>query len=51
MAGLKSFADLKGLSKQLKEDSEARAAAEAERIRREKEQQAEANVFRGSLAA
>lgn len=49
MAGLKSFADLKGLSKQLKEDSEARAAAEAERIRREKEQQAEANVFRGSL--
>jgi DNA-nicking Smr family endonuclease len=49
MAGLKSFADLKGLSKQLKEDSEAKAAAEAERIRREKEQQAEANVFRGSL--
>ncbi|AXA91566.1 Smr/MutS family protein [Massilia sp. YMA4] len=49
MAGLKSFADLKGLGKQLKEDSEARAAAEAERIRREKEQQAEANVFRGSL--
>lgn len=49
MAGLKSFADLKGLSKQLKEDSEARAAAEAERLRREKEQLAEANVFRGSL--
>lgn len=49
MAGLKSFADLKGLSKQLKEDHEARAAAEAERIEQEKKLVAEANIFRGSL--
>lgn len=49
MAGLKSFADLKGLSKQLKEEGEAKAAAEAERIALEKQRAAEANVFRGSL--
>jgi DNA-nicking Smr family endonuclease len=49
MAGLKDFADLKILSKQLKEQGEARAAAEAERIRKEKQAAAEANIFRGSL--
>jgi hypothetical protein len=49
MAGLKDFADLKSLSKQLKEQGEARAAAEAERIKQEKQAVAEANIFRGSL--
>jgi DNA-nicking Smr family endonuclease len=49
MAGLKDFADLKILSKQLKEQGEARAAAEAERIKKEKQAVAEANIFRGSL--
>jgi DNA-nicking Smr family endonuclease len=49
MAGLKSFGDLKGLAKQLKEDGEAKAAAEAERIALEKQRLAEANIFRGSL--
>lgn len=49
MAGLKDFADLKILSKQLKEQGEARAAAEAERIKKEKQAVAEANVFRSSL--
>ena len=49
MAGLKSFADLKGLSKQLKEEGEAREAAEAERIALEQRRLAEANVFRNNL--
>jgi DNA-nicking Smr family endonuclease len=49
MAGLKDFADLKSLSKQLKEQGEARAAAEAERAKREKVAAAEANIFRNTL--
>jgi DNA-nicking Smr family endonuclease len=49
MAGLKDFADLKSLSKQLKVQGEARAAEEAERVQREKVVAAEANVFRNSL--
>lgn len=49
MAGLKDFADLKSLGKQLKEQGEARAAAEAERVKREKVAAAEANIFRNSL--
>jgi len=47
--GLKDFADLKTLSKQLKEQAEARAAAETERVKREKVQAAEANIFQSSL--
>ena len=47
--GLKDFADLKSLSKQLKEQADARAAAEAERAKREKVQAAEANIFQSSL--
>jgi DNA-nicking Smr family endonuclease len=46
---MKSFADLKGLSKQLKEQEEARAAAEKERVQREKVASAEANVFATSM--
>ncbi|UGQ47932.1 Smr/MutS family protein [Massilia endophytica] len=49
MPVLKDFADLKALSKQLKADGEARAAAEAERIRKEKQAAAEANVFRSNM--
>ncbi len=47
--GLKDFADLKSLSKQLKEQADARAAAEAERIKREKVQKVEANLFQSSV--
>ena len=47
--GLKDFADLKSLSKQLKEQAETRAAAEAERVKREKVQAAEANIFQSSM--
>jgi DNA-nicking Smr family endonuclease len=47
--GLKDFADLKSLSKQLKEQAETRAAAEAERVRQEKTRAAEANIFQTSL--
>jgi len=47
--GLKDFADLKSLSKQLKEQAETRAAAEAERVRREKVQAVEANIFQSSV--
>ena len=47
--GLKDFADLKSLSKQLKEQADARAAAEAERVKREKVQAVEANLFHASV--
>jgi len=47
--GLKDFADLKSLSKQLKEQAETRAAAEAERVKQEKVQAAEANIFQSSM--
>lgn len=46
---LKDFADLKSLSKQLKEQAETRAAAEAERVKREAQQAREANLFQSSL--
>lgn len=47
--GLKDFADLKSLSKQLKEQADARAAAEAERVRQEKTRVVEANIFQSSV--
>jgi DNA-nicking Smr family endonuclease len=47
--GLKDFADLKSLADQLKGQAEARAAAEAERVKREKVQAVEANIFQSSL--
>ncbi len=47
--GLKDFADLKSLSKQLKEQADARAAAEAQRIERAKVQAVEADLFQSSL--
>ena len=47
--GLKDFADLKSLSKQLKEQADARAAAEVERVKRDKVQAVEANLFQSSL--
>ncbi|ELX13660.1 hypothetical protein Jab_1c22960 [Janthinobacterium sp. HH01] len=46
---LKDFADLKSLSKQLKEQADARAAAEAERAKQEKTRAVEANIFQSSL--
>jgi len=48
---LKDFADLKSLSKQLKEQADTRAAAEAERVKREAQQAREANLFQASLGA
>jgi len=48
---LKDFADLKSLSKQLKEQADTRAAAEAERVKREAQQVREANLFQASLGA
>ncbi|MRW85456.1 DNA mismatch repair protein MutS [Pseudoduganella sp. FT26W] len=47
--GLKDFADLKSLGKQLKEQAETRAAAEAERVKQEKQQKVEANLFQTAL--
>ena len=47
--GLKDFADLKSLAKQLKEQADTRAAAEAERVKREKVQAVEANIFQSSV--
>ena len=47
--GLKDFADLKSLSKQLKEQADTRAAAEAERVKQEKTRAVEANIFQSSL--
>lgn len=49
MAGLKDFAELKSLGKQLKEQTDARAAADAERAKREKVEVHEANLFRNSV--
>jgi DNA-nicking Smr family endonuclease len=46
---LKDFADLKSLSKQLKEQGATRAAAEAQRIVRDKAQALEANLFHASV--
>ena len=47
---MKSFADLKGLGKQLKEQQEQRAAAEKEAARQQKAAAAAANVFQSSMA-
>ncbi|GJI98383.1 DNA mismatch repair protein MutS [Duganella caerulea] len=47
--GLKDFADLKSLAKQLKEQADARAAAEAERVKQEKTRAVEANIFQASV--
>ncbi|WP_373991464.1 Smr/MutS family protein [Duganella sp. BuS-21] len=47
--GLKDFADLKSLSKQLKEQADARAVAEAERAKQVKKQVVEANLFQSQL--
>jgi DNA-nicking Smr family endonuclease len=46
---MKSFADLKGFGKQLKEQEEAKAVAEKERVQREKAAAAAANVFATSM--
>lgn len=46
---MKDFADLKSLSKQLKEQAETRAVAEAERVKQEKKQVVEANIFQTAL--
>jgi len=47
---VKSFADLKGLGQQLKEQEAQRAAAEKERAQREKAAAAAANVFQSSMS-
>ncbi|SHN31841.1 DNA-nicking endonuclease, Smr domain [Duganella sacchari] len=46
---MKDFADLKSLGKQLKEQAETRAAAEKERVKQEKKQVVEANIFQTAL--
>ncbi len=47
--GLKDFADLKSLAKQLKEQADVRAVAKAEREKRDKVQAVEANLFQSSV--
>lgn len=49
LASLKNFADLAQLRTSLKAQHEARAAAEAERLRREQAAQLEADLFRRSI--
>jgi DNA-nicking Smr family endonuclease len=49
MAVIKDFSQLKSLSKQLKEQEEARKKAEAEKRQREKEAKADAELFRRSV--
>lgn len=46
---MKDFADLKSLGKQLKEQAETRAVVEKERVKQEKQQVVEANVFQTAL--
>lgn len=48
---MKDFADLKSLSKQLKEQAETRAAAEVERVKQVKKQVVEANLFQSALGS
>ncbi|MEO8408267.1 MAG: Smr/MutS family protein, partial [Oxalobacteraceae bacterium] len=48
-ASLKNFADLGALRKALKQQEQARAAADAERLRREQAAQLEADLFRRSI--
>jgi DNA-nicking Smr family endonuclease len=49
MASMKDFADLKSLRATLKDQEQARAVEKAERARREKQQQQEANLFQGAV--
>lgn len=49
MSRLKNFADLKSLRATLKDQEEARAAASAERLKRERVAAQEANLFRNSV--
>ena len=49
MAGMKDFGALKSLQKQLKAQEEARLAAEAESVRREKEARIDADLFRRTV--
>lgn len=49
MASMKDFADLKSLRSTLKEQEEARAAATAERIKRERVAAQEANLFQHAV--
>ena len=46
---MKDFADLKSLSKQLREQAETRAVAEAQRVKQVKTQVVEANLFQSAL--
>ena len=50
-ASLKNFADLGALRKTLKQQEDARKIAEAERLRRDKAAQLEADLFRRSIGA
>ncbi len=50
-ASLKNFADLGSLRKTLKQQEDARKIAEAERLRRDKAAQLEADLFRRSIGA
>lgn len=49
MAGMKDFGALKSLRKDLKAQEESRLAAEAERLRREKEARVDADLFRQAI--
>jgi DNA-nicking Smr family endonuclease len=49
MATFKDFASLKSLSKEIKQQEEARKAEEAERKRREEEERRNADLFRRSI--
>lgn len=49
MASMKDFADLKAVSKQLKEQADARAQAAAERVQQAKVQAVESNLFKASI--
>lgn len=49
MASMKDFADLKAVSKQLKEQAEARAVEQAERAKKAQVQAVEGNLFKASI--
>lgn len=49
MATIKDFSALKGLRKDLQAQEKARAEAEAERLRKEARERAEADIFRSSI--
>lgn len=49
MSGIKNFAALKSLRAEIKAQEEARKAAEAERLRREKESRRDAELFRRAI--